>query len=807
MALWYDLRFALRMLLKNPVFTLIAVTTLALGIGANSAIFSVINAVLLRPLPFKAPERLVWVWETQPNLDRAPFTPADFLDYKAQNRSFEEVATYFSQSPTLTQAGEPERLKGVIVSANFFSTLGAEALLGRTFTPEEGRPGAQRVAVISHGLWQRRFNSDRNILGRALTLNGVSFTVIGVMPPSFRYPNDAVEVWVNPQAELPELSIGSTDDVRSIRNSHWLPMIARLRPGVTIEQAQADMESIAHRLGQQYNSTHGVRVVSLHERIVGDVRPTLLVLLATVSLILLIACANVANLLLARAASRQREFAIRVAHGAGRVRLVQQLLTESLLLAAIGCGAGMLLAYWGGSFLTSMLPSDLPRVKEISLDWQVLGFTLAVSLLTGVVFGLAPALRTSKVVPGESLKEGSRGSTESLRRNRVRSLLVVFEVALALVILIGASLLVRSFLRLQNVELGFNPTKLLTLQISLPAAKYDDDAKQRAFFQALTERLERLPGGQGVAVSNDFPLEGDAQTSTPNIEGHVIPPGDTPLAGVHTVSHNYFRVMGIPLLKGRAFAPSDTEGSQQVIIINSTMMQRLFPGEDPIGKRIRFSTDPGVAWKEVVGVVGDVKHDELSAPPSMETYIPYVQSPQSKLAVALRTTSEPTGLTATVRNAVLGIDPDQPIYDIKAMEQRLSESVAPRRLSMTLFACSACIALVLAAVGVYGVMSYSVSRRTHEMGIRMALGAQSTNVVWLILRQGMVLAVTGIAIGALAAFAATRFMSSLLYDVRPNDPVTFIGVSLILISVSLLSIYIPARRATKVDPMIALRSG
>ena len=747
----------------------------------------------------------MWVWETQPKLDKAPFTPADFLDYQSQNSSFEQVATYFTQNLTLTGSGDPERLRAAIVSANFFSTLGREAIRGRTFLPEEGQPGANRVAVISHGLWQRRFNSDPGVLGKSLTLNGVSFTVVGIMPPDFRYPSEATELWVNPRQVLPELSVGSTTDVRPIRSSHWLPMIARLKPGLSVEQAQADMAAVARRLGQQYDSDHGVRVVPLHERVVGDVRATLLFLFGAVGLVLLIACANVANLLLARAGARRREFAIRAAHGAGRLRLVRQLLTESVILSLLGCGLGLLLAFAGVRLLTPLLPADMPRLTEIGLDPRVLGFTLLMSMLTGLIFGMAPALRASDVNLTESLKEGSRAVTEGIRRNLVRSLLMLSQVALSLVILIGASLLILSFVRLQDVDPGFNPEGLLTLQISLPSAKYGSDAQQTAFFQRLTQRLESLPGVQGVAVANDFPLDGDMQTSTPHIDGRPELTGEESLAGVHLVSHNYFEVMGTSLLKGRSFTPADAQGARPVMIINKTTAQRLFPNEDPLGKRIKFSNAPEVPWKEVVGVISDVKHEGLGATPFMETYMPYLQTPSPIMAVAVRTKSDPSSLAAAVRKAVLEVDPNQPIYDVKTMSQRLSASVAPRRLSMLLFTSFAVIALILAAIGIYGVMSYSVSRRTHEIGIRMALGARAVDMLKLVVGQVLLLTVAGVAVGLVAAFALTRLMAGMLYGVSATDPATFAGVSLVLVAVALLAGYIPARRATRVDPMVALR--
>ena len=803
--LWYDIRYGVRLLFKNPGLTAILVLALALGIGANSAIFSVVNALLLRPLPYKDSGRLVWVWETQPQLSQAPFTPADFLDYQSQNKSFEQVATYFPQSLTLTGREEPERLRGTVVSADFFSILGAQPLAGRTLLPQEGQPGAERVAIISQGLWQRRFNSDPGALGKTLTLNGTNFTVVGVMPQDFRYPSPTTDLWLNPRQVIPERSVGSTDDARANRKNHWLPMIARLKPGVSVEQAQADMESVARQLGQQFNSNHGVKVITLQERIVGDVRPTLLALLGAVGLVLLIACANVANLLLARASARQREFAIRTAHGASRLRVIRQLFTESILLALLGCGVGLLLAYWGVELLTSALPPDTPRLKEIGLDSRALGFTVLVSVLTGLIFGLAPALRASAVNLTESLKEGGRGSSEGFRSNRVRSLLVVSEIALSLVILVSAALLVRSYQHLQDVDPGFNPSNMLTLQISLPIKKYDDTAKLATFFQQLVQRLEALPQAKAVTLANDIPLDGDMQTSAPRIEGRSNTPGEGSLAGVHAISQNYFQVIGTPVLKGRAFTNADTQDSPPVIIINNTMAQRLFPNEDPLGKRIRFSDDPKVPWQQIVGVVGDIKHEGLDAKPFMETYLPVPQSPRPLMAVMIRTTDDPTNLVSAARNAVLEVDKDQPVYDIKTMEQRLSESIASRRLSMILFASFAGIALLLAVVGVYSVMSYTVSRRTHEMGIRMALGARALDVLKLVIWQGMTLALIGILLGVLAAFAVTRLMSGLLYGVSATDPVTFAGVALMLVVIALLACLIPARRATKVDPMIALR--
>ncbi|MDQ3686028.1 MAG: ABC transporter permease, partial [Acidobacteriota bacterium] len=613
-------------------------------------------------------------------------------------------------------------------------------------------------------------------------------------------------LWVNPQQVLPELSVGSTADVRTIRNSHWLAMVARLKPGVTVAQAQGDMEAIARRIGQQHNSNHGVRVVSLHERTIGNVRPLLLLLLGAVGLVLLVACANVANLLLARHATRYKEIAVRTALGASRWRVVRQLLTESMLLACLGGAVGLALAAWGVDLLKSALPAGTPRLNEIGLDASMLGVTLAVSLVTGLVFGVLPALRASDLKLSESLKEGARGTTEDFRRNRVRGLLVISEVALSLLVLIGASLLVKSFLHLQRVEPGFDPANLLTMQVSLPASKYAQPAQQTAFFRQLTQRLETLPGVRAIAVANDLPIDGDTQTSTPHIEGRPAVAGEQPLAGVHTVSPAYLQTMGIALLKGREFTPADADESPPVIVINETMARRLFPNEDPLGKRIKFS-DPSTdePWKEVVGIVGDVKHNGLDAEPYMETYVPFLQSPRAGMSIAVRTTSEPASLTAAVRQAVLEIDKDQPIYSVRTMEQILSESVASRRLSMTLFSLLAGLALLLATVGIYGVIAYTVSSRTHEIGVRVALGAQTGDVLRLILKQGLVLILSGVTVGILTAFLLSRVLASLIFEVSATDPATFVVVPLLLVAVALLACYIPARRATRVDPMVALR--
>ena len=798
-----DIRYAIRLLLKRPGFTAIAILALALGIGANTAIFSVVNAVLLRPLPFNESDRLVWFWEVQPKLDKAPFSPADFLDYQTQNQSFEEVTAIRNLSFNLTGGDQPERINGALVSANFFSLLRAAPERGRTFLPEDGLAGAARVVIVSHGFWQNRSGGDPNLIGKSLMLSGESATVIGIMPPDFKYPNRA-ELWVNPRQIVPEPFPTFTDDVVTIRGSHYLSVIGRLKPGVTLRQAQEDIDSVVSNLQRQYNSNHSVHLITMHERTIGDVRAVLLLLLGAVGLVLLIACANVANLMLARATARTKEMAIRTALGASRRRVIRQLLTESLLLASMGGATGLLLGSLGVDLIVAVSPPDTPRLAEIGMDAQVFGYTLAISLLTGILFGLAPALQASKPDLNEALKEGGRSGSDGSRLSRVRGVLVVAEVALSLLVLIGAGLLIKSFARLQDVKPGFDPSNLLTFSISLYDKKYGESANRIQFSDQLIARLKSLPGVEGVALANDFPIWGVDMTSYPTIEGRDSANADDRfLTGRHTVNADYFKAMGIPLLKGRDFTSADREGAAAVTIINETAARRIWPDEDAIGKRFKFGGEKS-PWLEVIGVIADVKHNGLDGEPSLETYVTFPQLPVPYMNVAVRA-SDPTSLAAAVRREVQAIDKDQPIYDVSTMGKILSESVAPRRLSMVLFSLFAAVALMLAAVGIYGVMSYSVTQRTREIGIRMALGANHTNVVQMIVRQGMTLTLVGIGIGLAAAFGLSRLMSSLLYGVSVTDPLTFVAISLLLAAVALLANYVPARRATKVDPMVALR--
>ncbi len=802
--LWQDLRYGLRMLWKNPGFTLIAILALALGIGANTAIFSVVNTVLLRPLPYKDPDRLVMVWEdnTKKGFPRDTPAPANFIDWRDQNQVFEGMAAIAEQSFNLTGIGEPERIDGRRVSASLFPLLGVEPQLGRAFLPEEDSPGGSRVVILSYGLWQRRFGSDVNITGKPLTLNGESYTVVGVMPPHFQFPSREDQLWV---------PIAFTSQGAANRGGHYLEVIARTKPGITLEQAQAAMNTIAARLQQQYpdqNTDIGAVVIPLHEQVVGDIKPALLVLLGAVGFVLLIACANVANLLLARAAVRQKEIALRVALGASRLRLIRQFLTESILLAALGGAVGLLLSLWGVNLLKAFVPENISQAHAVTIDAKVLGFTVMVSMLTGLIFGLAPATQASNFNLNETLKEGGRDSAAGSRGNRIRGVLVVAEVAVSLVLLVGAGLLINSFLRLRNVDPGFRADNLLTMRLVLPRQKYPDQTRRTDFYTDLIRRVEALPGVRSAAVTNWIPLVPQGDSQGISIEGRPDPgPGKNPIVVTRVISPHYFSTMGIQLSQGQQFGEQGRPDSPRVAIISEAMAQRFWPGEDPMGKRFKTggfnSPNP---WMEIVGVTKDVRQVKLDADPKPQMYVPYTQPEffvPSHLVV--KTNVEPGSLAATVRRTVWEIDRDQPVSNVSTMEEVLSESVARQRFTMLLLCVFAATALALASIGIYGVMSYSVAQRTHEFGIRMALGARGLDVLKLAISQGAKLILIGVAIGLASSFILTRFMSSLLFDVTATDPLTFMGVSLLIVVIALVACFIPARRATKVDPLIALR--
>ncbi|MFY9609354.1 MAG: ABC transporter permease [Blastocatellia bacterium] len=802
-----DLRYAIRTMTNNRAFTAVAVLALALGIGANTVIFSVVNAVLLRSLPFPDPDRIIMVFESDlQKPSQEAIAAANFLDWRDQNQVFENMAAYREETFNLTGTDRPERAAGVVSTADLFPVLGVTPILGRVFRADEENLGGGRVAVISQNLWERRFASDPNVIGQKLASNSESLTIIGVMPAGFRFPWES-DLWIPPRQFVPEHVLNPTVNMSANRDSHYLSAIARLKPGQTLQQARANMDAVARRLEEQNpneNGGRGVSLATLREQSVGDVRPTLLVLFGAVGFVLLIACANVANLLLARAATRQKEIAIRTALGATRFRLVRQLLTESVLLALLGGGFGSLLAMWGIGPLISLMPSGIHGAKDIGIDGLVLGFTLAVSLLTGVVFGLFPALQATKSDLNESLKEGGRGGSAGARRNRARSLLVVSEIALSMVLLIGAGLMTRSFIRLEQVNPGFETRNVMTMRLSLPAAQYPDSRRRAAFFQQVIQRLQSIPGVQSGAAISRLPLTPGNSGRGVTIAGRVTDgSGEGPSADYRVISADYFSVMGVPVFKGRSFTEADNSDAPPVAVINETMAQRYWPGEDPLGQRMRIEDDD--PWMEIVGVVGTVKHFGLDSKSRPEFYVPYPNDPWPFMTAVIRSTSNPTSLADAMRNAVWAIDKDLPVPDIKTMEQLLSGSVAGRQFNMLLLGTFAAVALVLASVGIYGVMSYSVTQRTHEIGIRMALGARQSDVVKLVVGQGVILALIGVGIGLAGALALTRVLASLLFEVGTTDPATFLAISILLTGVALGACFVPARRAAKVDPLIALR--
>jgi putative ABC transport system permease protein len=808
--LFKDMSYGLRSLVKHPGFTAIAVITLALGIGANTAMFSVINAVLLRPLPYHEPDRLVTIWEESPQRGfyEMPVSFANSREWVEQNHTFEQISLYTFTNLNLTGTGDPSRLAALRCSANLFSLVGATPMLGRTFLPEEDKEKANRVVMLSNALWKTRFGSDLEIVGKSLALDNQSYTVVGVMPASFQFPvgfgylgkvlSDPIDVYV------PLAPAGR----EAARGNFSFFAIGRLRRGVKIEQARAEMTAIERRLEQQYPDTNtgiGISLISTQEQTVKGIRTALLVLLGAVAFLLLIACANIANLLLARAASRQKEIAIRTALGASRMSVLRLLLTESLMLSLAGGALGLLLAVWGTAALVALAPDNIPRLNEVGVDARVFSFTLAISVITGIFFGLIPTLQASQSDLNEALKEGSRGSMGSAAAKRMRGALVSVEVALSLVLLIGAGLMVKSFLRLQQENPGFNPDRVLAVNLSLPRSTYPEDRQQAAFFQEALDHLRSLPGVTSAAATTGLPLTLDINGSDFRIEGRPEPEaGKEMIINTRAVSPDYFKTLGINLTKGRDFSNRDTSDAPATAIINADLARLYFPGEDPLGKRITF--DDGESWMSIVGVIGDVKQLGLDSNAKPEVYFPYLQAASPEMSVVVRTTADPLNLTAAVKSEIQKIDKDLPVGDSETMQQLLAMSISGRRFNMLLLTVFAVVALALAVVGIYGVMSYAVTQRTQEIGVRMALGARAIDVLKLVLKNGMSLALIGVAIGLAGAFALTRLLASLLFQVTPTDKATFAGVAVSLIVVALLACYIPARRATKVDPLVALRN-
>ncbi|HKO44391.1 MAG TPA: ABC transporter permease [Pyrinomonadaceae bacterium] len=817
--LFQDIRYGVRMMLKTPAVTFVVILALALGIGANTAIFSVVNAVLLRPLPYDQSDQLVFVNERNPAIDEMSISYPNFTDWRNQNQVFEKIGVYNRGSYNLTGWGDAERIVTGQVSADLFSVLRVNAAHGRVFTNEEDKPGGNPVVVLMHSFWQRRFGGQLSILNQPLTLNGKSYTVIGIMPEGFNYPSRTEMV----------VPVGQLSDQPSWQqrgNHPGLYGVARLKPGVTIDQARAEMDNLAANLEKQYpdsNSGNRVRIRPLMEIFVGDARRALWVLFAAVAFVLLIACANIANLLLARSASRKKEMAVRAAMGAGRWRIVRQMLTESVLLSVLGGALGLLFAQWGIRLILYISPDAIPRWQEISMSWTVLGFTIGVSFLTGLLFGLVPALQAGEVDVNETLKETSRGNSG---RQWLRNSLVVVEVATTLVLLIGAGLMIRSFYRLQSVNPGFSYEHLTSFTVALPQRKYVKEEQRVAFYNQLLEKIRHLPGVESTAAASGLPLGNNGWQTSFTVDGQPAPPKDNiPLMEACLVTPDYFRTMNIPLKSGRYFTDRDDRSflagrdlsklseperigaGLNAVIIDEKFARLHWPNEDAVGKRIRLGGDgPTAPLLTVIGVVGRVKMEGLSQDSNRpQGYFSFPQLGNGGMTVIVKAQSDPTQLISALREQVKAVDPDQPIYNIRTMHEIRAESVASERLNLTLLSIFAGIALVLAIVGIYGVMSYTVTQRTHEIGIRMAIGAQPRDVFRMVIGQGMTLALIGVGIGLIGAFALTRLMASMLFDIAPTDPMTFAVIALLLTTVALLACFIPGRRATKVDPVISLR--
>lgn len=799
-----DLSYGFRNLLKHPGFSLIVIATLAIGIGASTVIFSVVNSVVLRRLPYRNADRIVAIQEVNLDGKRVQVTSANFLDWRAQNSVFEQLAAIKSTTANLALAQEAERIELAVASANFFTIFGTEAQHGRLFVPDDEKAGHAPIVVLSHTLWERRFGADPSIVGKTISLDDKSYNVVGIAAPGFHYP-DKTEAWLPPLRLAPELN--ERMDVTQARGMGYLSAVALLKPGVPVAQAANEMESITARLRQQYPETNNRRfnrVVSLQHHLVGETDRMLWLLFGAVTFVLLIACANVANLLLASGAARQKEMAVRTALGASRWRVVRQLLTESMLLAFSGGAIGLLLAFWGLALMTGLLPQDFPRLQEIALDWRVLGFAVVVAILTGVLFGLAPALQLSKPDLQDAMRESGRGLSGSRRRSRLRNALIVAEVALSVVLLAGAGLLFRSFMQLQAVNTGFSPERVLTVGLAPSGTNFRTDPDYVAFYQQVKQKIGSIPGVEVVGVINRLPLS-KGPTAGFRIEGRpATTPDQWPFGNYRSVSHDYFRSLSIPVLEGRSFTERDDANAPPVLIINQALAQQHFPNENPVGKRVSF--DPaGSNWLEIVGVANNVRSLELREEAIPEFYFSYLQNPFESMSLAIKSRVEPMSLVSSVRQAVAEVNRSVPVSDVKTMDFIVDEAVTQPRFNLFLLGLFGAIALLLSAAGIYGVTAYTVNQRTHELGIRLALGAQVGDVLQLILRQGVVVIAIGLAVGLVAAFALTRFLRSMVFEVSVSDPLTFVAITLLLLFVGLLACYIPARRATKVDPLVALR--
>lgn len=811
--MFQDLRFGIRMLLRHRTFTLAAIIALALGIGANTAVFSVVNAVLLRPLPFQNADRMVLLWGNflKLNIEQMRANAAEYVDYRDQTQSFESVAAFNTADFNFTGGSQPERIAGASVTANLFPMLGALPAQGRVIAPEENQSGNINVVVISHKFWQQHLGGDANVIGRSVRLNDLSYTVIGVMSAGFEFPHPSFNFAEPAQFWIP-LAF-TTDQVAQRRRPYFLNVIGLLKPNVSLEQARNEMAALGKRFEQQHpgylgpNKADGgwrITVTPLQEQVVGQSRRALQILLAAVGLVLLIACANAANLLLMRATARQKELAIRSAMGASRLRLIRQLLTESLLIGGLGGIFGLALAWWGVKALLALSPDNLPRLQEINLDGRVLLFTLAISILTGLIFGIAPALQASKPELQQTLKE--TGATVTRGRHWLRNLLVVGEVAVAMMLLAGAGLMLNSFLRVQRINPLVRTDNLLSVELNLPDTKYPEPAQAATFYQELIRRVRSLPGVESASLSTIQPLGAIAINDPFAIEGRPLDLNKPFVAGWQLVAPDYFRTLDIPLVAGRDFTERDNAEGDGAAIINEALAARYFPGEDPIGKRLTLGLPrPENPWLTIVGIVKDIPHRGLESKAEPDWYLPYLRQPRRDVFLMVRSTGDPANLATAVRSQIPAIDQDQPVTGIKTMNEVIASTTAPRRFNTLLLAIFAAVALTLAAVGIYSVISYSVAQRTQEIGIRLALGAQASDVIRLVVKQGMTLALLGIAAGIVGAIAAARTMTSLLYDLKATDPMTFLAISLLLAVVALMACYLPARRAAKVDPITALR--
>jgi putative ABC transport system permease protein len=813
----HDLRYGIRLMLKSPGFTAIAVVTLALGIGINTTIFSVMNAVLLRQLPYAAPERLVIVWEKflQQRLDKIPVSASEFIDYQNQAQSFEQIAAFTTKDFNLTGGDAPERVSGAVVSANLFPLLGVQPFSGRTFLPEENQSGRDNVVVISYGLWQQRFGGVSNLEGSTVALDGQSCTIVGIMPSEFRFPMSLFGIKGMNYTQPPELwrPAAFTDRQLKQRGNRAYGLLGRLKPGVSLEQANAEVQVIADGMLRHYPNSYtqegwGASAYPLREQVIGGIRPALLLLLIAVSLVLLIACGNVANLMVSRTAARQREIAVRAALGAASSRIIRQLLTESSLLAVLGGAIGLLLAHLATNLLVTYSPYTLPRIKEISVDWRVLGFTLAASAFTVLIFGLVPAWQASKIDLNTTLKGESQNISSSGVSKRLRRLTIVAELALSFLLLVGAGLAIKSLWRLLYVDPGFDPGNVVTFQVTLPRGKYGEPDSVAAFYQRAVTRVGALPGVSKVGAANILPLSGSNTDTAFIIEGQLpLDLSQIPDEEFRIVTSDYFSAMNIPLLGGRYFTDSDTDKAPGVVVINQAFVRRYFMGEDPLRKHITMDDPrkPNAKWLMIVGVVGDVRHGRLNETVKPEFYVPHLQFQEPSMTLVARTQIETSRMIPAVRGAIAELDKDLPAYNIRTMENIVNESLAQHRLLALSLGVFAGLALVLAGVGIYGVVSYGVTQRTYEIGLRMALGAQTADVLKLFIKQTVALTLIGLAVGLAAALALTRLMAALLFEVSATDPAVFVFVALLLMAVAVLACYIPARRATMIDAMAALR--